>query len=73
MTVSIRLSESEAALIRKYAEMKNMTVTEFVRQTLLERIEDQNDISEYEAAMKEYLDNPKTYSLDEAERELGIK
>ncbi|HHX54480.1 MAG TPA: ribbon-helix-helix protein, CopG family [Clostridiales bacterium] len=73
MTVSIRLSESEAALIRKYAEMKNMTVSEFVRQTLLERIEDEYDISEYEAAMKEYLDNPKTYSLDEAERELGIK
>lgn len=72
MTISIRLSESDSALIRKYAEMNKITISDLVRQTLLERIEEEYDIAEYEEAMKEYLDNPKTYSLDEVEKELGL-
>ena len=68
----IRLSESDSALIRKYAEMNKITISDLVRQTLLERIEEEYDIAEYEEAMKEYLDNPKTYSLDEVEKELGL-
>ncbi len=72
MTISIRLSESDSALIRKYAEMNKITISDLVRQTLLERIEEEYDIAEYEEAMKEYLHNPKTYSLDEVEKELGL-
>ena len=72
MTISIRLSESDSALIRKYAEMNKITISDLVRQTLLERIEEEYDIAEYEEAMKEYLDNPKTYSLDEVEKELEL-
>lgn len=73
MTISLRLSDEDSALIRKYAEMKKMTVSELIRQTMLEQIENEFDLQLYEQAMKEFLANPVTYSLDEVEKELGLK
>lgn len=73
MTISLRLNDEDSALIRKYAEMKKMTVSELIRQTVLEQIENEFDLQLYEKAMKEYLVNPITYSLDEMEKELGLK
>ncbi|NLB43382.1 MAG: CopG family transcriptional regulator [Clostridiales bacterium] len=73
MTISLRLSKEDSALIRKYAEMKKMTISEVIRQTMLEQIENEFDLQLYEQAMKEYLANPVTYSLDEMEKELGLK
>ena len=73
MMISLRLSKEDSALIRKYAEMKKMTISEVIRQTMLEQIENEFDLQLYEQAMKEYLANPVTYSLDEMEKELGLK
>lgn len=73
MTISLRLSDEDSALIRKYAEMKKMTVSELIRQTMLEQIENEFDLQIYEEAMKEYISNPVTFSLDEVEKELGLK
>ena len=73
MTISLRLSKEDSALIRKYAEMKKITISEVIRQTMLEQIENEFDLQLYEQAMKEYLANPVTYSLDEMEKELGLK
>jgi RHH-type rel operon transcriptional repressor/antitoxin RelB len=73
VTISLRLNDEDSALIRKYAEMKKMTVSELIRQTVLEQIENEFDLQLYEKAMKEYLVNPITYSLDEMEKELGLK
>ncbi len=73
MTISLRINKEESALIRKYAEIKKMTVSELIRQTMLEQIESEFDLQLYEKAMKEYLANPVTYSLDEVEKELGLK
>lgn len=73
MTISLRLSNGDSALIKKYAEINNISVSEFVRQTVLERIEDEYDLKAYHTAMAAYHEEPVTYSLDEAERELGFK
>lgn len=73
MTISLRLSDEDSALIRKYAEMKKMTVSELIRQTMLEQIENEFDLHLYDEAMKEYISNPVTYTLDEVEKELGLK
>lgn len=72
MSISLRLSDAEATLIKNYAAMNRMSVSELVRQTVLERIEDEIDLKAYEKAMEEYKANPVTYSLDEAEEELGL-
>ncbi len=73
MTISLRLSDEETALIKKYAELKRMSVSELIRQSVIERIEYEYDLKVYEKAMAEYRQNPVTYSLEEVERELGLK
>ena len=70
MSISLRLNEDEAALIRSYAELKKMSVSELIRQTVLERIEDEYDLAVYEKAIKEYRLNPVTYSHKEVVQRL---
>ena len=73
MTISLRLSEEDTALIKKYAELNRMSVSELIRQSVIERIEDEYDLKAYEKAMAEHKKNPVTFSLDEVERELGLQ
>jgi len=72
MAFSVRLSPAEDVLIKKYAALNNMNVSEFVRQAVLERIEDEIDLQAYERAMAEYRENPVTYTHDEMRRILEL-
>ena len=72
ITVSLRLSDDDAMLIKKYAETNGISVSELVRRSVLERIEEEYDLNAFEKAMEEYRKNPKTYSLDEIKKELGF-
>ena len=72
MTISLRLSDEDTMLIKKYAEINKMSVSELIRRTVLERIEDEYDLELFDRAMAEYKENPVTYSLDEVERELRL-
>ncbi|MDY0338901.1 MAG: DUF6290 family protein, partial [Acholeplasmataceae bacterium] len=57
MSISIRVSEKESKLIKKYAELNGTTVSELLRQAILSKIEDEFDIFLYEQAYKEYEEN----------------
>lgn len=73
MTVSVRLNDNDAMLFRKYADMNGLSMSELVRRSVMERIENDFDMKCYEKAMKEYRENPnETYTLDEVEKELGL-
>lgn len=72
MTISLRLNDEDTMLFKKYAEIKGITISELVRQSVMERIEDEFDLQAYETAVQEYRKNPVTYSLDEVEKELGL-
>lgn len=72
MTISLRLNDEDTMLFKKYAEIKGITISELVRQSVMERIEDEFDLQAYETAVQEYKKNPVTYSLDEVEKELGL-
>lgn len=72
MTISLRLSEADSVLIKKYAEINKISVSELIRQSVMERIEDEYDLEAFDKAMEEYKENPVTYTLDEVERELGL-
>ncbi|MBE7062257.1 MAG: CopG family transcriptional regulator [Ruminococcaceae bacterium] len=72
MTISLRLSEEEALLIKKYAELHRLSVSELIRQSVVERIETEYDLEMFDKALAAYRNNPVTYSLDEVEKELGI-
>ncbi len=73
MTISLRLSDDDTMLIKKYAEINKISVSDLVRQSVLERIENEYDLETFDKAVAEYKANPVTYSLDEAEKELGLK
>lgn len=73
MTVSIRLNSAENELIRAYAEMHGISVSELMRRAVLEKIEDELDVRLFEEAYADFERNPKTYTLDEVEKELGLK
>ena len=72
MTISLRLNEKEAMLFRRYAELNNISISELVRQSVMERIEDELDLQAYEKAMEEYKANPVTYSHNEVKEMLGL-
>lgn len=73
MVVSVRLTEQETSLIKDYAKLYNTSVSDIIRRSILERIEDELDVRAYEKAKAEYLADPVTYSLDEVAKELGIE
>ena len=73
MTLSLRLSDEDATLIRRYADMNGLTVSELVRRSVIERIEDEFDLKLYEKAIADFKADPVTYTLDEVESELGLK
>lgn len=70
MTISLRLSKADSILIKKFAEMNGITVSELIRSSVMERIEDEYDLKIYKKAMQEFKKNPVTYSLEEVEKEL---
>jgi len=72
MSISIRLSDKESKLIRKYAELNGTTVSEVMRQAILSKIENEFDIFLYEESNKEHASNPKTYTLKEARKILEL-
>lgn len=72
MTISVRLNAEDTALIKSYAALNNISLSDLVRTAVIEKIEDEFDLKCYEEAIKEYKENPVVYTLDEVERDLGL-
>lgn len=73
MTISVRLNEEDTELFRKYAELNHMTLSDMIRNAVLEKIEDEYDLKCYEEAIKEYKKNPVTYSHEEVAKILELE
>ena len=71
MAFSIRLTDDEERLARSYAALLGISMGEAFKQALFEKIEDEYDIAVADAAYKRYLENPKTYSIDEVMKMFG--
>ena len=65
MTISVRLSEEDTKLIKAYAEMNNTTLSDLIRNAIIEKIEDEYDLKCYEKAIEEYKKNPVTYTHEQ--------
>ena len=73
MTISLRLNKADSILFKKYAELNGITVSELVRRSVIERIEDEYDLKAYKEALAQFEADPVVYSLNEVEKELGLK
>ena len=67
-TIVIQLNKDEEELIKDYAKRHGLTVEQLIMNTILEKIEDEEDLVIYEKAMDEYNKNPETYSLEETKK-----
>lgn len=72
MTISVRLNEKDTELVKTYAKLNNISVSDLVRNALLEKIEYEYDLECYKKAIEEYKKNPKTYTLEEVKERLGL-
>mgnify|MGYP001623289730 FL=1 len=72
MTISVRLSDKDTELIKAYAKMNNISLSDLVRNAVLEKIEDEYDLKSYYEAMEEYKKNPKTFTHEEVKEMMRI-
>ena len=72
MTISVRLNDKDTELIKTYAEINDISISDLIRNAVLEKIEDEYDLDCYKKAVEEYEKNPKTYTLKEVKEELGL-
>jgi len=70
--ITLRINDDDDNLIRNYAKVNNISISELMRQAVLEKIEDEIDLDLYNQAMKEHNENPQDISFDEMMTELGF-
>lgn len=68
-TISLRLSRRNHELIKEYAKLKNISISELLRNAVIEKIEEDLDTELFDKA---FLEMQRTYTLNEAKRELGL-
>ncbi|MCL2529798.1 MAG: DUF6290 family protein [Coriobacteriia bacterium] len=64
-TMTIRLDVEDKNLIADYAGTFGKTVSDFMREAALERIEDELDLKAWDEAKKEFEGDPVSYSAEE--------
>lgn len=67
--LSIRLPEGADAILNNLVKSLHITKGQFIRNAIIEKIEDALDIKAIEDVLSR---NEKTYSLEEVKRELGL-
>ena len=72
MVISIRMTTEEKNLADAYAKLNGVSLSEAMKRAYFEKIEDEYDIALADQALREYEKNPKTYSLEELKKELGL-
>ena len=72
MVISIRMTDEEKQLADAYAKLNGVSLSEAIKRAYFEKIEEEYDIAVADAALREYEKNPKTYTLKELMKELGL-
>jgi RHH-type transcriptional regulator, rel operon repressor / antitoxin RelB len=70
-TISLRLNDKENTLIRKYAELNGIELSAFIRQAVIEKIEDEYDLALFNKVWAQEQDQ-KRLSHEQLKKELGI-
>ncbi|HAE61798.1 MAG TPA: CopG family transcriptional regulator [Eubacteriaceae bacterium] len=70
-TVSVRFNDKDDMLIRKYAELHNMDLSSFIRQAVLDKIEDEYDLTLFNMVWEEEK-NQERISHEDLKRDLNL-
>ena len=69
-TMTMRLDETDAEVVRKYAEFEGKTISDFIRDAVFEKIEDQQDLATLREAIT--TDDGVRYTHEQVLAELGL-
>ena len=69
-TMTMRIDDADAAVVRKYARFEGKTISDLIRDAVLEKIEDQQDLAALRSAIAE--DDGTRYSHEQVLAELGL-
>lgn len=69
-TITMRVNDTDATVVRKYAKFEGKTISDFIRDAVFEKIEDQEDLETLRTAVAE--DDGVRYTHEQALRELGL-
>jgi uncharacterized protein (DUF1778 family) len=69
--VLLKLNDKEDILIRKYAELHNMDLSTFIRQAVMEKIEDEYELSLFDKVWEEEQ-NKERITHEDLKMELGL-
>ena len=72
MKVSFEINDKAYERMEDFAAEKDISVSEFIRRALLERLEDEEDIRAADKAMAAYRANPVSYPHDEFWAKMGV-
>lgn len=72
MEVLIHLTKQENDLIESYAKSHNLSISEFFKNVVLEKIEDKIDVKLFNKAYTEHLNDGITYSHKELKKEINL-
>ena len=70
-TLSLRISETDLELAREFSKIKGKSVSELLRESLLEKVEDYMDYQNAVNALKEYEQDEVAFDTDTVKRVLG--
>ena len=73
MTISVRLSDKDMELIKTYAKLNNISLSDLIRSAVMEKIEDEYDLECYNKAIEEYKKNPVTYTHEQVAQLLELE
>lgn len=68
MVLSIRFTDEEVNVLKKFAALEGISVSELIRSSVFEKIEDVLDLGLVEEGIKQYQKDKKTYSLSEVKK-----
>ncbi|WP_071057779.1 type II toxin-antitoxin system RelB family antitoxin [Pelistega sp. MC2] len=71
-TISLRATDTERKLIRDIAKLHGKTISQYIKDVVLDRIEDEYDLKAYDDALTEFKRNPVAYSLEEIKKRHGL-
>ena len=69
-TMTMRLDETDAEVVRKYAEFEGKTISDFIRDAVFEKIEDQQDLVTLREAIA--VDDGVRYTHEQVLAQLGL-
>ncbi|WP_029341494.1 type II toxin-antitoxin system RelB family antitoxin [Exiguobacterium acetylicum] len=72
-TISIRLDDQDARLIKEYAKANNITISSLVRDIVIDRIEGEIDLQFYHDLMATYRKKSESISFDDVMKELDLE